>query len=389
MCHNDSEQKTVLLCKKNQRGTVLVLFALLLLPLIGIASLAVDIGYVAVTRNELQNAADAAALAGAGKLGSIYKNQSPPLSLNSSQESEISSIASAVAQENKSAGQAPYIQSSDIKIGIWDAVTNTFTYPLPVALPAFTIPNAVRVTVRPNQNGSVPIGSVTTFFAKVFEISTVTVSATATAALSAPCMVQPDKLSPIVISDKSPYCSANPDIVFTGNEPPPCGAWQTFDQVANTDNIKDLINTLMYIKKCNIECGKNSSTETAIPGKDVGDTVNVMNGLSADVWECFQNLYKCSRDPDTKVWTVSVPVVDRPCGQLNQVPSIVAFATVDIKGVTIGSGINVVVEGVACSSSPCIKANVVCNNVIPEKGGGCKFYGTYGSIPGLVDKGGS
>lgn len=374
---------------KNQQGLVLVLFAFLLFPLLGIAALAIDIGYVAVTKNELQNSADAAALAGAGKLGSIYKDQTPPLALTSTQEGEIATLASMIGKENKAAGQSPDIKTSDIQIGIWDAITNKFTYPLPNPLPVFTLPNAVRVTVRPDENGSIPTGSVTTFFAKIFEVSSVPVSATATAALSAPCMVQPDKLSPIVISDESPYCNANPDIVFTSNDPQPCGAWQTFDQVANTDNIRDLINTLMYIKKCNMECGKKSSTEADIPSKDVGDTVNVMNGLSADVWECFQNLYKCSRNPDTKVWTLSVPVVDRPCGQLNQIPPIVAFATVDIKGVTIGSGSNVVVEGVACGSSPCIKASVVCNKVIPEKGGGCKFYGTYGSIPGLVDKGGS
>jgi len=81
-----------------------------------------------------------------------------------------------------------------------------------------------------------------------------------------------------------------------------------------------------------------------------------------------------------------VPVVDRPCGNINQVPRIVGFATAEIKGITIGSGSNVLVEGIACGASPCIKASVMCDNVIPEKGGGCSFFGTYGSIPGLVDK---
>ena len=44
------------------------LAAIGLLTLLGFAALAIDVGYLFVVRNELQNAADAAALAGAGKL---------------------------------------------------------------------------------------------------------------------------------------------------------------------------------------------------------------------------------------------------------------------------------------------------------------------------------
>ena len=44
------------------------LAAIGLLSLLGFAALAIDVGYLFVVRNELQNAADAAALAGAGHL---------------------------------------------------------------------------------------------------------------------------------------------------------------------------------------------------------------------------------------------------------------------------------------------------------------------------------
>ena len=50
---------------KSEKGVTPVYVALLLVVFIGMAALAIDIGYNSVVRNQLQNAADAAALAGA------------------------------------------------------------------------------------------------------------------------------------------------------------------------------------------------------------------------------------------------------------------------------------------------------------------------------------
>ena len=49
--------------RKNERGSVMVVFAVALVVLLGATGLAVDFGSLAMTRQELQNAADAAALA--------------------------------------------------------------------------------------------------------------------------------------------------------------------------------------------------------------------------------------------------------------------------------------------------------------------------------------
>ena len=53
---------------KNEDGQVLVLFALLMVVLMGFAALVIDVGMVALQKSHLQNAADAAALAGAQDL---------------------------------------------------------------------------------------------------------------------------------------------------------------------------------------------------------------------------------------------------------------------------------------------------------------------------------
>ena len=58
---------------KDQSGITVVLVALTMAVLIGFAALAVDIGYTLTTKNELQNVADAAALAATRQLGAIYQ----------------------------------------------------------------------------------------------------------------------------------------------------------------------------------------------------------------------------------------------------------------------------------------------------------------------------
>lgn len=55
---------------KHEGGQVLVLAALMMTVLMGIAALAVDVGMVTVTKSKLQNDADAAALAGAMEISS-------------------------------------------------------------------------------------------------------------------------------------------------------------------------------------------------------------------------------------------------------------------------------------------------------------------------------
>ena len=51
--------------KIDEQGVTAVIVTILLIVFLGVAALAIDIGHLYVVRNELQNAADAGALAGA------------------------------------------------------------------------------------------------------------------------------------------------------------------------------------------------------------------------------------------------------------------------------------------------------------------------------------
>lgn len=59
-----------------QRGVVLIWFALFLPLLLGFAALAIDVAYLNLTRIEVQNAADAASLAGANRFAVTGKTSS-------------------------------------------------------------------------------------------------------------------------------------------------------------------------------------------------------------------------------------------------------------------------------------------------------------------------
>mgnify|MGYP005856694915 CR=1 FL=1 len=62
---------------KESEGTIMVFVALSMVLILGMVALAVDIGNLYATRNELQNVADAAALAGARYLGAQYSTLDP------------------------------------------------------------------------------------------------------------------------------------------------------------------------------------------------------------------------------------------------------------------------------------------------------------------------
>lgn len=62
------KERVVLLKPNKQKGAMLITVSFLLITLVGFAALAFDVGRVLIVRNELQNGADAAALAGANCL---------------------------------------------------------------------------------------------------------------------------------------------------------------------------------------------------------------------------------------------------------------------------------------------------------------------------------
>lgn len=157
-----------------QKGAVTLLVALTLPVLVGAAALAVDMAHLHVVRNELQNDADAAALAGARAL------------YNSPTGSTDWSLAHAQAQAAIALNLAKGIQltQGQVQTGYWNLVTPaTGVQALPMTPTANDAP-AVQVTVHKAQGQN--DGPVRTFLAGILGTFTVPLQATAVAGVTSP-----------------------------------------------------------------------------------------------------------------------------------------------------------------------------------------------------------
>ena len=192
---------------------------------IGFTALAVDIGYVMVTRNELQNVADASALAGTRWLGNNYEGMDYGEQQNYvCDPAPIMTVVNGVASQNRAGGvYINTINSADVVIGRWDAASSTLT-------PTLNQPDAVRVTARRDGSANGPI---TTFFAGILGIHTAGVTAFATAALTPQSTAGPGGLPiPVGISRfrlESEFCDQPIKFSPTGTIEG-CAGWHTYDQ---------------------------------------------------------------------------------------------------------------------------------------------------------------
>jgi hypothetical protein len=200
----------------NPHGGVLVLVALLLFVFIGVAALAIDIGYISTTKNELQNVSDAAALGATGKLGQIYLANGAY-----DHSTDYAAIRDVVTVEltNRAAGLDINVEDSDIEVGVWDFVSHTFvSLDDPITLPN-ALANAVKVTARRDTKTNGPINAL---FAGIFDIDTFDVTTDSVAALSGQGELEPGEMKlPIGVSQRWFLDTTGPDGVPDG-EPDGC-----------------------------------------------------------------------------------------------------------------------------------------------------------------------
>ena len=165
-----------------RRGAIAPLTAILLVFLIGMVAFAVDTGWMVLSQTNLQNAADASALAGANPLMSAYVQYS--VSTSSSTKTTILNAAMASARANaklyagyNSAGgvKSLALNDSDVEFGFTDA-KNNYT-----PAPTFTgFPNTIKVRLRLDSQANQPLNL---FFGPVLGTKTSSLNAIAAATI--------------------------------------------------------------------------------------------------------------------------------------------------------------------------------------------------------------
>jgi hypothetical protein len=368
---------------RSEKGVALVYFALLLVVFMGVAALAVDMGYLYVGRTELQRTVDGAALAGARTLGRLYEcngdivacPQPMPYPQQLTYVADAVIIGSAcknVASQNQAGGKAGIIINDvDIVIGNWDALNKRID---PITN---TSPDAVQVTARMDGAANGPI---TTFIAGFMGIDTMNVSATATAALTGEATAGPGGLPiPVAINinwfnkPAAEWCNKN--ITFHPSSEDTCSAWHAYDGLTYDTSASNNHGERAMIEA--ITAGTYSS-----PATYAGQTkYDFTNGTLASVFthDTIQNLFDTMKvkndgifdmDEDSNTWTAGIAVYDSPECNPSGLITIAAFATITITSV---SG----------PPESTIYATVKCDNVVMGRGSGVTT-GTKGSIPGLV-----
>ena len=353
----------------SQNGAALVYVAILLVALLGVTALAVDVGYMMVVRNQLQNAADAAALAAARKLGAIYE----PMTYAQQQSyvctpTDLSSVAQAIALENLAGLESVDVLASDVLIGKWDSTTHTW------AQTTLAQPDAVSVTAR--RDDTVPDGPIPRMFGVVFRYfgnaaKGISISATATAALTGQgSSVLAGLPIPVGISqnwfDRGWACGDHIQFYPTAS----CAGWHNFFDDTNTPSLRRTLD------------GIRDGTFQSPPLFAGVSILNFTGGVSASLFNNnllplfdtmrVKNDGVLDRDTDPLTWTTTVVVYEEAgsCGNPNQAIKIVGFTTI-------------VISAIVGPSSKDIVGSVLCDSYQPGRGGGGN-YGTMGTIPGLV-----
>ncbi len=173
------------LTNARRRGAVTPLAAILIIPMLAMLALTIDVGFIAQTTMELQNAADSAALAAAEQLPPYYVQFYSPGSNQyssttvSSARTAAAAFAKNYASYHRAGGIANLVldTTNDFALGYQDSSTAYTT-----TVPANTFPNTVQVTLRLN-GGQSTNPQVGLFFAPVLGMPQLTVTATARATI--------------------------------------------------------------------------------------------------------------------------------------------------------------------------------------------------------------
>jgi Flp pilus assembly protein TadG len=301
---------------KDEQGATAIIVALVMFVLLGFAALAIDIGHLFVARNELQNAADAAALAGARFL---YNDDGTAVNTGANQiaydaatanHSETGSGLEVAVEVDWTGGN-----EGDVQRGHWSFATGTFTpnaSTVPVDLwnvsteeldADLNFINAVRVVTR---RAGTPVLS---FFATIFGHQNFQLSADAVAYIGfAGTLLPHDVDQPIAICEESilndgdEYTCTVGRMINSGQNTAnsETGGWTSFSQDdactggTNAQEVKNLV------------CGDGNPEALMLGGE--------MATNGGDIQSAFNQLIQCwaAATGKTQPWNVTLPVVTCP-----------------------------------------------------------------------------
>jgi Flp pilus assembly protein TadG len=227
----------------NEKGIATIYIALMLVALVALAGIVMDFGYMYITKGQLQNAADSAALAGAAKMKSAGTGTA---NATDTVQAVARTEAITFAAKNNAAKSSVVIANNnsnvmssdnDIAVGNWNGTSFS---------PGTTPVNAMKVRARRTSDS--PGGQVPTFLGRVIGWNQMGAAADAIAALplrangylsicQESCSgISSDPSSPTILSPPREY-TRDP-----GTDPGSSFAWTSLlDHVSSTNDISPLV----------------------------------------------------------------------------------------------------------------------------------------------------
>lgn len=186
-----------------QRGTALIFGVFSLLFALAFAGMSIDIGYMMVVRNQLQNAADAAALNGAR-----YLPLTPPNPDFATAKQKAIDAFDASVPRNTANNIALEIDDSQVTTGYWD-ITGSSPGIHSTQVNDNYLP-AVKVTVEMDDSINSKVG---TFFSRIVGFDSFGMRATAVAVVAAPGCIDTGVMLPFAINQCAyeKYWNSNTD----------------------------------------------------------------------------------------------------------------------------------------------------------------------------------
>lgn len=303
----------------NKKGAVAVFVAVTVVMLIMFTALAIDVGHLYGVKNELHNAADAGALAGAHELFDNSGN----LTTDTAKTEALR-----VTQLNRTGDEL--VVAKTVETGHWSFQTKTFTVNENTTQAdwmerSFTdldtdinFINAVRVV---SERGDTP-----SFFARIFGFNFFTVNAEAVAYIGFAGSIEPhDVDQPFAIcqqflkTDDRYSCG----VARSMSEQDETGGWTNLE---NADDSGACTSTNTPVVK-NLVCSGNSTSLTfgQVIGTDNGALESVLDLLIDSCWNV-------DGEPPTEPLNATLPVVDCQSGGFSQpcVETLVGVVNVDI-----------------------------------------------------------
>ena len=336
---------------RGQGGAMAALAAFMLTALVGFAGAAVDLGLLYATKNELQNAADAAALAGAGTMisfgGGGEISVQPATAIQTAQQ---------VSAANQAQGVSLALRTEDAIIGYWDVAAASFD----PGLTGSSNPDDItgfQATVRRDELAN---GPVETFFAGLVGLGSVGLHATSTAFLGWAGLTDPAAVDlPLAIHASALQNAGSPDCgseLLFNNENDETGEWTSFFTWPTNDvTVRNYVNGTLQA-----------------PELKVGDTLNVINGnLSVATMESLAARFQAQGsdtdgDGAADSWEVLVPVVEP--GSSSTVSTVVGFAYLVMTEADAGKA----------------RFYLQCDRALIGSNSGGGNFGTRATVPSLI-----